>query len=216
MPYVRHNLMTFDPEKRDAMMSVLNTGLDRVNDIPGLRAVRVHFDTAQGADNRLCISGFYDDKQAAAAAQERVKADFSTLSEFVVGEPAVREGEIIWSFDADGAPNGRQVIPGYMRHTTVSFNPSKLDAFLAYADSTVGTLKSVPGLRRIRIATVKGPSQLYRSEDRITVSSAFDSREASDAALEQNASIWAGMAEFMADDPERRIVAGDLVYAYSR
>ena len=216
MPYVRHNLMTFDPEKRDAMMSVLNTGLDRVNDIPGLRAVRVHFDTAQGADNRLCISGFYDDKQAAAAAQERVKADFSTLSEFVVGELAVREDEIIWSFDADGAPNGRQVIPGYMRHTTVSFNPSKLDAFLAYADSTVGTLKSIPGLRRIRIATVKGPSQLYQSEDRITVSSAFDSREASDAALEQNASIWAGMAEFMADDPERRIVAGDLVYAYSR
>ena len=32
MPYVRHNLMTFDPEKRDAMMSVFNTGLDRVND----------------------------------------------------------------------------------------------------------------------------------------------------------------------------------------
>ena len=216
MPYVRHNLITFDSEKRDAMVSRLNAGLDRVNDIPGLRAVRVHFDTAQGADNRLCISGFYDDKQAAEAAQERVKADFSTLSEFVVGEPAVREGEIIWSFDADGAPSGRQVIPGYMRHTTVSFNPSKLDAFLAYADSTVGTLKSIPGLRRIRIATVKGPSQLYQSEDRITVSSAFDSREASDAALEQNASIWAGMAEFMADDPERRIVAGDLVYAYSR
>ena len=215
MPYVGRNLMTFDPEKRDAMMSVLNTGLDRVNEIPGLRAVRVHFDTAQGADNRLVITGFYDDKQAAEAAQERVKADLSTLSEFVVGEPIVREGEIIWSFDADGAPSGSQVIPGYMRHTTVSFNPSKLDAFLAYADSTVGTLKSVPGLRRIRIATVKGTPP-YKSEDRITVSSAFDSKEVADAALEQNASIWAGMAEFMADDPERRIVAGDLVYAYSR
>ncbi|SVB59658.1 uncharacterized protein METZ01_LOCUS212512, partial [marine metagenome] len=81
MPYVRHNLITFDPEKRDAMMSVLNTGLDRVNEIPGLRAVRVHFDTAQGADNRLVITGFYDDKQAAEAARERVKADLSTLSE---------------------------------------------------------------------------------------------------------------------------------------
>jgi len=53
MPYVRYNLITFDSEKRDAMMSVLNTGLDKVNEIPGLRAVRVHFDTAQGADNRL-------------------------------------------------------------------------------------------------------------------------------------------------------------------
>jgi len=215
MPYVRHNLLTFDPEKRDAIMSVLNTGLDRVNEIPGLRAVRVHFDTAQGADNRLVITGFYDDKQAAEAAQERVKADLSTLSEFVVGEPIVREGEIIWSFDADGAPSGSQVIPGYMRHTTVSFDPSKLDVFLAYADSTVGKLKSVPGLRRIRIATVKGTPP-YKSEDRITVSSAFDSKEVADAALEQNASIWAGMAEFLADDPERRIVGGDLIYAYNR
>ena len=32
MPYVRYNLITFDSGKRDAMMSVLNTGLDRVND----------------------------------------------------------------------------------------------------------------------------------------------------------------------------------------
>jgi len=32
MLYVRHNLIIVDPEKRDAMMSVLNTRLDRVND----------------------------------------------------------------------------------------------------------------------------------------------------------------------------------------
>jgi len=215
MPYVRHNLMTFDPEKRDAMMSVLNTGLDRVNEIPGLRAVRVHFDTAQGADNRLVITGFYDDKQAAEAARERVKADLSTLSEFVVGEPIVREGEIIWSFDADGAPSPSQVIPGYMRHTVVSIDPSKLDAIVAYADSTVGTVKSVSGLRRIRIAAVKGTPP-FKSEDRMIVSTAFDSKEAADAALEQTASIWSGYAEFMAEDPERRFVAGDLIYAYSR
>jgi len=215
MPYVRHNLMTFDPEKRDAMVSRLNTGLDRVNDIPGLRAVRVHFDTAQGADNRLCISGFYDDKQAAEAARERVKADLSTLSEFVVGEPIVREGEIIWAFDADGAPSIGQVVSGYMRHTTVGIDPSKLDALVAYADSTVGTLNSISGLRRIRVAAVKGTPP-YKSEDRITVSSAFDSKEAADAASEQTAGIWAGMAEFMADDPERRVVGGDLIYAYSR
>ena len=221
MPYVRHNLITFDPEKKDAMMSVLNTGLDKVNEIPGLRAVRVHFDTAQGADtfgpagNRLMITGFYPDKQTAEAAQERVNADFSTLSEFVVGEPIVREGEIIWAFDADGAPSIGQVVSGYMRHTTVGIDPSKLDALVAYADSTVGTLNSISGLRRIRVAAVKGTPP-YKSEDRITVSSAFDSKEAADAASEQTAGIWAGMAEFLADDPERRVVGGDLIYAYSR
>jgi len=221
MPYVRYNLITFDSGKRDAMMPVLNRGLDKANEIPGLRAVRVHFDTAQGADtfgsdgNRLMLIGFYDDKQTAEAARERVKADLSTLSEFVVGEPIVREGEIIWAFDADGAPSIGQVVSGYMRHTTVGIDPSKLDALVAYADSTVGTLNSISGLRRIRVAAVKGTPP-YKSEDRITVSSAFDSKEAADAASEQTAGIWAGMAEFLADDPERRVVGGDLIYAYSR
>ena len=216
MPYVRHNLITFNPEKKDAMMSVLNTGLDKVNEIPGLRAVRVHFDTAQGADNRLCISGFYDDKQAAEAAQEKVNADFSALSEFVVGEPIVREGEIIWSFDADGFKNRSPlIIPGYMRHTVVSIDPSKLDAIEAYADSAVCAVKSISGLRRIRIAAVKSTPP-FKSEARMIVSTAFDSKEASDASSEQTASIWAGFAEFLAEDPERRFLAGDLIYAYSR
>ncbi len=187
-----------------------------------LRAVRVQLDTAQGADtfgsdgNRLMIIGFYDDKQTAEAARERVKADFSTLSEFVVGEPIVREGEIIWSFDADGAPSGSQVIPGYMRHTVVSIDPSKLDAIVAYADSAaVGAAKSISGLRRIRIAAVKSTPP-FKSEDRMIVSTAFDSKEAADASSEQTASIWSGFAEFMAEDPERRFVAGDLIYAYNR
>ena len=215
MPYARHTVVTFDSEKRDAMVARLTTLLDGLQAISALRAIRVAFDTANDSDNRLVASAIYDDKQSMDAADARVDEALSEIMEFIVGEPAVREGEIIWAFDADGVTD-TPVMPGYIRHTTVSFNPSKLDAFLAYADNTVGTLKSIPGLRRIRIATVKGPSQLYQSEDRITVSSAFDSKEASDAALEQNASIWAGMAEFMTDDPERRIVAGDLVYAYSR
>ena len=221
MPYVRYNLIAFDSGKRDAMMPVLNRGLDKANEIPGLRAVRVHFDTAQGADtfgsdgNRLMIIGFYDDKQTADAARERVKADFSTLSEFVVGEPIVREGEIIWSFDADGAPSGNQVIPGYMRHTVVSIDPSKLDNIVAHADTAVGALNSMSGLRRIRVAAVKSTPP-FKSEDRMIVSTAFDSKEASDASSEQTASIWSGFAEFMSEDPERRFVAGDLIYAYNR
>ena len=221
MPYVRYNLIAFDYGKRDAMMPVLNRGLDKARGRPGLRAIRVHFDTAQGADtfgsdgNRLMIIGFYDDKQTAEAARETVKADFSTLSEFVVGEPIVREGEIIWSFDADGAPSGSQVIPGYMRHTVVSIDPSKLDAIIAYADSAVGAVKSISGLRRIRAAAVKGTPP-YKSEDRMVVTGGYDSKEAADAATEQTASIWSGFVEFMAEDPERRFVAGDLIYAYNR
>ena len=43
-----------------------------------------------------------------------------------------------------------------------------------------------------------------------------DGQVVSDASSEQTASIWAGFAEFMAEDPGRRFVAGDLIYAYTR
>ena len=102
-----------------------------------------------------------------------------------------------------------------MRHTVVSIDPSKLDAIVAYADSAVGSVKSISGLRRIRIAAVKSTPP-FKSEDRMIVSTAFDSKEASDASSDQTASIWSGFAEFMAEDPERRIVGGDLIYAYNR
>ena len=214
MPYVRHTLVTFDSEKRDAMVSRMTTVLDRLQGISALRAMRVAFDTAQGADNRVVASAFYDDKQSMDAADERVNEALSEMMEFIVGEPIVREGAIIWAFDADGGAD-KPIIPGYIRHTVVSIDLSKLDGLLAYADSTVGTLKSISGLRRIRFAAVKSTPP-YKSEDRLQVTSGFDSKEAADAASDQTASIWAGMAEFLADDPERRIVAGDLIYAYSR
>ena len=216
MPYVRHTLITFDSEKRDAMVARLTTLVDGLQGISGLRAVRVHFDTTQGADNRVVASAFYDDKQSmdAADAAQSPQKRYEEMMEFIVGEPVVREGEIIWAFDADGVA-GKPIIPGYMRHTVVSIDPSKIDALVAYADSTVGTLNSISGLRRIRVAAVKGTPP-YKSEDRMQVTTAFDSKEAADAASEQTASIWAGFAEFMADDPERRIVAGDLIYAYNR
>tara|TARA_Y100000815_G_C13012139_1_gene375962 strand:- start:236 stop:544 length:309 start_codon:yes stop_codon:yes gene_type:complete len=102
-----------------------------------------------------------------------------------------------------------------MRHTVVSIDPSKLDAIVAYADSAVGAVKSISGLRRIRIAAVKSTPP-FKSEDRMIVSTAFDSKEASDASSEQTAGIWSGFAGFIAEDPERRFVAGDLIYAYNR
>ena len=215
MPYVRHTLITFDPEKRDALVSRLTALLDGLQDISTLRAMRLAFDTANDSDNRLVASAIYDNKQSMDVADERINEALPELMEFIVGEPTVREGEIIWAFDADGAAD-KPAIPGYIRHTTVGIDVSKVDGIIAYADSTVSTLKSISGLRRIRVATVKGPSQMYKSEDRLTVSSAFDSIEAADEATDQTASIWAGMSEFMPDDPERRVVGGDLIYAYSR
>ena len=71
MPYARHTVVTFDSEKRDAMVSRLTALLDELKEIPTLRAMRLAFDTAEDSDtvrripgHRLMASAIYNDKQS--------------------------------------------------------------------------------------------------------------------------------------------------------
>ena len=212
MPYVRHSLLTIDATKKDAFVSKLTALLDARKGRPGLIAGRVTIsDQRPGVDNegenRMCIMAVFDDKTAADANTGNATSLRESLAEFLIGDgsPLIREGEIIWSFDAEGMAD-RAIMPGYLRHRGINFDPSKYDAMLAYADSTVNTLKSVPGLRRIRVGRV--------SDDRKIVSIAWDSEELADAASESLADAFAGFAEFEYGEP--RLVTGDLVYAYTR
>ncbi len=212
MPYVRYSLLTIDATKKDAFVSQLTEILDTRKGRPGLRAGRVNIsDHRPGVDseggNRMCIMAMFDDKNAADTNTGNATSLRESLAEFLVGDgrPLTREGEIIWSFDADGMGE-RAIMPGYMRHRGIDFDPSKYDAMLAYADSTVNTLKSVPGLRRIRVGRISDESKI--------VSIAWDSEELANAASDTLATAFAGFAEFEYGEPT--IVAGDLVYAYTR
>ena len=212
MPYVRHSLLTIDATKKDAFVSKLTALLDARKGRPGLIAGRVTISNQRpGVDNdgenRMCIMAVFDDKTAADANTGNATSLRESLAEFLIGDgsPLIREGEIIWSFDAEGMAD-RAIMPGYLRHRGINFDPSKYDAMLAYADSTVNTLKSVPGLRRIRVGRV--------SNDRKIVSIAWDSEELADAASENLANAFTGFDEFEYGEP--RLVAGDLVYAYTR
>jgi len=212
VPYVRHAVFTVDATKKDALVSKLTALLDATKGRPGLRAGRVNIsDQRPGlekeGENRMCIMAMFDDKDAADANAGNVTRLRESLAEFLIGDgsPLIREGEIIWSFDAEGIAD-KPILPGYMRHTAVDFDPSKYDAMMTYADSTVGTLKSVSGLRRIRIGRV--------AKDRMIVSGAYDSKELADAASEKIATVWGGFAEFLTGEP--RLLAGDFIYAYTR
>jgi hypothetical protein len=212
VPYVRHSLLTIDGTKKDAFVSKLTALLDARKGRPGLRAGRVNISNQRpGVDNegenRMCIMAMFDDKNAADANTGNATSLRESLAEFLIGDgsPLIREGEIIWSFDAEGTAD-RAIMSGYIRHIAIDFDPSKYDAMLAYADSTINTLKSVSGLRRIRVGLV--------SDDRKIVSIAWDSDELADAASEKLANAFAGFAEFEYGEP--RLVAGDLVYAYTR
>ena len=212
MSYVRHSLLTIDATRKDAFVSKLTALLDAREDRPGLIAGRVNISNQRPevdneGENRMCIMAVFDDKTAADANKANATSLRESLAEFMVGDgsPLIREGEIIWSFDSEGMAT-RAIMPGYIRHRGINFNPSKYDAMLAYADSTIDTLKSVPGLRRIRVGRV--------SEDRKIVSIAWDSEALADAASEKLADAFAGFAEFEYGEP--KLVAGDLVYAYTR
>ena len=165
-------------------------------------------------ENRMCIMAVFDDKDAADANTGNATSLRESLAESLIGDGSpltregeiiTREGEIIWSFDAEGVACG-PIMPGYMRHRAINFDPSKYDAMLAYADSTVSTLNSVPGLRRIRVGRI--------SNDRKIVSIAWGSKELADVASEKLANAFVGFAEFEYGEP--RLIAGDFVYTYTR
>ena len=214
MQYVRYSLLTIDGTKKDAFVSKLTALLDDRKGRPGLRAGRVIISNQRPGlekegENRVCIMAMFDDKSSADTNTENVTSLRESLVDFLIGDgsPLVREGDIIWSFDAEGMAE-RTIMPGYIRHIGLDFDPSKYDAMLAYADNTVNTLKSVPGLRRIRVGRV--------SDEQKIVSIAWDSEELADAASDNLANAFAGFAEFESNYGEPRLVAGDLVYAYTR
>ena len=64
----------------------------------------------------------------------------------------------------------------------------------------------MPGLRRIRVGRISDESKI--------VSIAWDSEELANAASDSLATALAGFAEFEYGEPT--IVAGELVYAYTR
>ena len=68
--------------------------ITRWSGLISVRAVRV-------ADNRMIVTGAYVDKAAADANAENARTNFGKMGEFMTEPPVQREGEVIWSHDAD-------------------------------------------------------------------------------------------------------------------
>ena len=97
-------------------------------------------------------------------------------------------------------------MPEYFRFVRVTFDPSKYDAMMAHADAQVGKMKDVTGMRAVRVVRV--------ADNQTIPIGRYDSKEAWEASAEQIASIWAGFAEFMTDEPLTR--DGEMVWSYDR
>ncbi|MCS5668627.1 MAG: hypothetical protein NZ876_14710 [Dehalococcoidia bacterium] len=97
-------------------------------------------------------------------------------------------------------------MPEYFRFVRVTFDPSKYDAMMAYADTQVAKLKAVSGMRAVRVVRV--------ADNQTITIGRYDSKEAWEASAEQISGIWSGFAEFMTDEPLTR--DGEMVWSYDR
>ena len=82
------------------------------------------------------------------------------------------------------------------RITDVSFDPSKIDEFYAYADTLRDQLKAVNGLQFVHVIDV--------DEGQSVIIARYDSEESAVAANETIQDILAGMGQFMTAPPNRR------------
>ena len=107
--YARHTGVGFDPSKFDAMVAHMDSLVDTFKSIDGLRRVLVmpitggkvspSFQQEIGnLENRMVVTGGYDSRAQAEAAQEKTKAAWAGMAEFLTGEPRVLDGDLIYGF----------------------------------------------------------------------------------------------------------------------
>ena len=84
----------------------------------------------------------------------------------------------------------------HYRITKMSFDPSKRDALMAYADSVRDDMKAIPGIQSVTIVEV--------AEGEIMGVAAYDSQANAEAAAPTVMKIMGGMASFFTAPPDQK------------
>ena len=85
----------------------------------------------------------------------------------------------------------------YYRINTISFDASRKDEFMAYADSMRSEMKTITGVQSICI--------IETSEGQATGVAIYDSKASAEDALPQIQKIMGGMAQFFTAPPELKL-----------
>ena len=207
--------MSIDPAKKDPLVAHLTAQLDSFRATAGLSGIRV----IDAAGNRMVVTAVYKDQQSVDSASQKTSGVRESASDFLTGEPFVREGDVAWRYVADGAED-RPTMPGYARHLAVAYDPSAFDKMLEHLNSQNDMYKSIDGLRRILVTPVSGsvthPGLLKSIGDldnRMIVTVGYDSKTQSVSARDKMNTFWQTMTNFLTDEP--RILEGDFIYGFS-
>lgn len=85
----------------------------------------------------------------------------------------------------------------YYRINTISFDASRKDEFMAYADSIRSEMKTIAGVQSICL--------IETSEGEATGVAIYDSKASAEDALPQIQKIMGGMAQFFTAPPELKL-----------
>ena len=198
MPYVRHTGMPFDPSNYDAMMAYMETMFEMADSMPKLKLGRL----VRVADDRIIGTIGYTNKEAADAGSELARPAMAGLAEFMTGQPNIMQGDVVWTFDSDDQSKPA----GYIRHTAVSFDPSKFDTMISFFDGVTEQFRGVPGLIRVGVVRVQ--------EDRIIGTSVFDNQASADNAVQEHSGMMADMAAFTTGPPSVR--EGRIIWSHDK
>jgi len=193
----RFTAFDFDPAKYDAVMYLLDSVKDRLNDISDLLNVRV----VRTLENRMMVMAGYRSKEAMNAATETHCSIFADFAQYMTGEPVVRAGEVVARVNGEVPMNDIK----YMRFVRAVIDPSKYDTIISYLNNGhLERFQDVAGLSRLRIVRV--------TEDRMLAASGYIDKASSDASKESAQAALAGMTEYMTEEPLIR--EGELVWLY--
>jgi heme-degrading monooxygenase HmoA len=92
----------------------------------------------------------------------------------------------------------------YIRHTIVSVQPGKKDAFLSQLITQLDSIKSMAGLMGIKVVNA--------GNNRVIGTTVYDSKESSDAASQKAAEVREGTAQLLTDAPFVR--EGEVAWRY--
>ena len=193
----RFTAFDFNSTKYDAMMSSFDNARDQFKNIPDLLNVRI----VRTLENRMMVMSGYRSRDALNAATEAHSSIFADFSQYIVGEPLVRAGELVARVNGEVPMNEFK----YMRFVSVVIDSSKYDAIMSYLNSGhLEKFKDVSGLSRLLITRT--------TEDRMLAASGYVDKESSDSAMETVQAALTGMAEYITEEPLIR--EGELVWLY--
>ena len=92
----------------------------------------------------------------------------------------------------------------YIRHTIISVQPGKKDAFLSQLTTQLDSIKSTAGLMGIRVVDA--------GNNRVVGTTVYDSKESADAASQRAAEVREGTQEFLTEAPFVR--EGEVAWGY--